>query len=157
MRAVLVLSLVLAAPAMAQDAPAPLSLICFGGGSANKPTGATVNAWNNSGDTASASVTTMNPVGFEDQVSLRIDGAEGELRMPRTMLPAIRGGKDGWFKLKKIKVSDGEITASVAVNPLNNPKLRLDRYTGMISLSGKAGDFTGRCQKFDPSTAERAF
>ena len=61
--------------------------------------------------------------------------------MPRSMLPPIRGGEDGWFKIKSIEVSDREITGSVAVNAFNNPKLRVDRYTGAISLSGKAGDF----------------
>ena len=77
--------------------------------------------------------------------------------MPRLMLPPIHGGSDGWFKLKNIKASDGEITASVAVSLINSPKLRLDRYTGAISFSGKSGDFTGRCQKFDPAKTQRAF
>ena len=77
--------------------------------------------------------------------------------MPRTMLPPIRGGEDGWFKLKNIEYSDGEITASVSVNPTNNPKLRLDRYAGAVSLSGKAGDFVGQCKKFDPATTARQF
>ena len=77
--------------------------------------------------------------------------------MPRSMLPPIRGGEDGWFKIKSIEVSDREIIGSVAVNALNNPKLRVDRYTGAISISGKAGDFSGRCQKYDPATERRAF
>jgi len=73
------------------------------------------------------------------------------------MLPTIRGGDDGWLKLKNVEYGEGEITASVAVNAFNNPKLRLDRHTGTISISGKAGDFTGQCQKFDPQAIERAF
>ena len=77
--------------------------------------------------------------------------------MPGAMLPALRGGDNGWFKLKSIVINDREITASVAVNPLNNPKMRLDRMTGSISLSGKAGDYTGGCQKFDPEATERKF
>ena len=77
--------------------------------------------------------------------------------MPRSMLPSIHGGSDGRFKLKNIKISDGEITASVAVSLINSPKLRLDQYTGAISLSGKSGDFAGRCRKFDPAKTQRAF
>lgn len=77
--------------------------------------------------------------------------------MPRTMLPPIHGGDDGWFKLKEIQIKPNEITASVAVNALNNPKLRLDRYSGAISISGKAGDYSGRCRRFDPQQAERQF
>lgn len=136
---------------------ANLSLICGGTGSANKQTGASVDAWNSDGDYGGATITGTRTVGFEDQVSLRIEGTEGQLRMPRAMLPPIHGGKDGWFKLKNIKWTDGEITASVGVSLINNPKVRLDRFTGAISLSGKSGDFAGQCRKFDPATAERAF
>jgi hypothetical protein len=95
--------------------------------------------------------------GFEDQVSLRIQGDEGQLRMPRTMLPPVHGGSDAWFKLKDIKIQSDEITASVADNCINNPKLRLDRYAGTISISGKAGDLTGRCQQFEPEHTQRQF
>ena len=77
--------------------------------------------------------------------------------MPRVMLPAIRGGDNGWFKLKSVAVTNSEITASVAVNALNNPKMRLDRMTGSISLSGTAGDYTGGCEMYDPESTVRKF
>jgi hypothetical protein len=96
-------------------------------------------------------------VPFEDQVNLWINGDEGRLRLPRAMLPAIRGGEDGWFKVKSIKITENEITGSVAVNLVNNPKLRIDRVTGAISISGKAGDYSGRCERYDPATVQRAF
>lgn len=134
-----------------------LELACAGGGAANKATGTTINAWNSNGDYASAQAHGTRSVGFQDQVNVSITGSEGRIRMPRSMLPAIRGGEDGWFKIRSIEVSDREITGSVAVNPLNNPKLRIDRYTGNISLSGKAGDFSGQCQRYDPLTERRAF
>ena len=134
-----------------------LELACMGGGSANQVAQATANAWDNNGNYGGANIVGTRSVGFVDQVNLWIEGDEGRIRMPRSMLPAIRGGEDGWFKLKSVVVNDREITASVAVNPLNNPKVRVDRITGMISLSGKAGDFAGRCRKYDPSTVERAF
>lgn len=149
-----------AIPGMAQAQVTPasrLELACMGGGAANKVDQATANAWDNHGNSASANVVGTRSVGFQDQVNLWVEGSEGRVRMPRSMLPPIRGGEDGWFKLKNIEVSDREITASVAVNALNNPKLRVDRYTGMISISGKAGDFTGRCQKYDPAIEQRAF
>ncbi|MFW7354603.1 hypothetical protein [Brucella intermedia] len=146
-----------ASTAGAEELPARLELACVGGGAANKADVATVNGWNSNGDFGSAQVHGQRSVGFEDQVNLWIDGGEGRIRMPRSMLPPIRGGEDGWFKIKSIEVSDREIIGSVAVNALNNPKLRVDRYTGAISISGKAGDFSGRCQKYDPATERRAF
>ena len=63
------------------------------------------------------------------------------------MLPPIRGGKEGWFKLKDVKVNDRQITASAAVNFMNNPKVHIDRMTGTISINGKAGSYTGACDR----------
>ncbi|ASJ91265.1 hypothetical protein [Porphyrobacter sp. CACIAM 03H1] len=149
--------LVLAAPATAQESGNRLSLICAGGGYATKLDQSTAQAWNNYGDSATATVQSPSRVGFQDQTQLWVEGSEGRIRMPPSMLPAIRGGEDGWFKLSSIEVTDSEIRATVKVNPLNNPKLRLDRITGAVSLSGKAGDYAGRCQKFDPQAVQRQF
>lgn len=146
-----------APPDEPEDEGGQMDLVCIGGGSANKASVGTVNAWNSYGDYASATVVGQRSQGFEDQVRIRLNDEDPRLRMPRSMLPGIRGGKDGWFKLKNVEYGEGEITASIAVNFLNNPKLRLDRYTGAISISGKAGDFTGQCRKFDPNQVEKAF
>lgn len=70
--------------------------------------------------------------------------------MPRTMLPPIRGGKGGWFKLKNVVADSRSIRGSVAVNVINNPKLHIDRTTGTISISGKAGDYAGQCEVAAP-------
>lgn len=146
-----------------------LDLICFGAGAANKATSGTVfgnqsgtvmgsrGGFATYGGSSSATIVGTRSQGFEDQVTLFVENGEGQLRMPRTMLPLIRGGNDGWFKLKSIEIKEHEITASIAVNIINNPKLRLDRFTGAISISGKAGDYTGLCQRFDPATAQRQF
>lgn len=134
-----------------------LDLMCFGGGSANKASVANAWGWNSNGSFGSATIVGQRSQGFDDQVSLRIQGGEGRIRMPRSMLPAIRGGEDGWFKLHDIAIKSNEITASVGVNAFNNPKLRLDRFTGAISISGKAGDYAGRCRRFDPEQMQRQF
>ena len=129
-----------------------MDLMCMGAGAAEQGTRSTVyngSEW--------ANVTGSRSIPFEDQVNLWLENGEGRIRMPGSMLPPIRGGENGWFKIKNVKISDTEITGSVAVNLVNNPKLRIDRVTGAISLSGRAGDYTGRCQKYDPATAQRAF
>lgn len=146
-----------ASPVQAQEAGNRLSLVCDGGGAANKYSSAHAYGWNNSGGTAGGFITSQRSVGFEDQLQLWIEGGAGKARMPRTMLPPIHGGNGGWFDLKDIRVSDNEITGTVAVNALNHPKLVLDRLAGTVSLAGKAGQFNGRCQKFDPANARRAF
>lgn len=133
------------------------NLVCLGAGSANRFTNSTVNAWGSGGDFASANIVGNRAVPFDDQVNVSITGDEGRIRMPRAMLPPLRGGEDGWFKIRSIKISENEITGSVAVNVINNPKLRIDRLTGAISISGKAGDYSGRCSPYDPQNVQRAF
>lgn len=137
--------------------PARISLVCLGAGSANRVTTGTVNVWDGDGDHAWANVVGNRTVPFEDQVNLWIESDEGRIRMPRAMLPTVRGGDNGWFKIKSIKTSDDEITGTVAVNFMNRPKLRIDRITGAISISGKAGDYSGFCSPYNPDTAQRAF
>lgn len=141
-----------------------LDLICGGAGTANKATVLTGNSnssYSGSGGfvtgSSNATVYGTRQQEFGDQVALFIENGDGRIRMPRAMLPAFRGGEDGWFKLGDIEIKENEITASVRVNFINNPKLRIDRYTGAISISGKAGDFAGGCQHFVPEEAERQF
>lgn len=143
--------------AQAQEAGSRLNLVCVGAGSANRATSAYAYGGNSNGDSAWANVIGNRAVPFDDQVNLWIEGAEGQVRVPRTMLPPVHGGDSGWFKVSSLKITDTEITGTVNVNFMNKPKLRLDRITGAISLAGKAGDYSGRCSKYDPATAERAF
>ena len=146
-----------------------LDLICGGTGAANKIDQVTgrgdfsgnIDSYGRHvGSFSGSSNTTLTGTrrdGFGDQVALFIENGEGRLRMPKIMLPPIRGGEDGWFKLKNIKIKENEITASISVNPFNNPKMRVDRYTGAISISGKAGDYIGQCQRFVPEETQKQF
>ena len=157
-------------PQPASPDPSPLEdggrldLVCGGSGTANKTTVITGNSnttYTGSGGfvsgSSNATVYGTRQQGFGDQVALFIQGGEGRIRMPRAMLPALRGGEDGWFKLGNLEIKPNEITATVRVNFMNKPKLRIDRYTGAISISGKAGDYSGRCQHFVPEEAKRQF
>jgi hypothetical protein len=134
-----------------------LQLTCRGGGTANKQDTRSAYGSDNSGNSAWATVQGRRAEGFEDQVDLWIDGGEGRVRLPRTMLPPFRGGEDGWFKLNDIEMGDAAIIASAAVNFMNKPKLRVDRRTGVISIDGKAGHYVGQCEKVDPATELRKF
>lgn len=130
-------------------------LVCTGGGAANKIDTTTAQAWDNSGNSAQGTAQMRSRVGFADQVDLWVEGGEGRIRLPRVMLPPLRGGKDGWFELKDVKITADAITASAAVNFINKPKVRVDRRTGVISINGKAGQYTGECTKVDPSAANK--
>jgi len=153
----------MAAPAPIQQ---PLGLTCFGAGTANKATSATANSnlqfsgmvgtvpVNGSGS-SSTTVIIPRQQDFSDQVDIRLFSGDDRIRMPRTMLPPFRGGKDGWFKLKNVIVDARSIRAKAAVNFINNPNVFIDRVTGTISISGKAGDFTGECQVIDANSSAK--
>lgn len=160
-------ALAVAQAAMPAAAPAPLELTCFGAGTANKASTATANSSGHFSGMAgttpisgsgSDSTTVVIPrqQGFSDQVDIRLFNGDDRIRMPRTMLPLIRGGSGGWFKLKNVVVDARTIRASAAINFINNPKVFIDRVTGTMSISGKAGDYSGQCQVID-ATAPAKF
>ena len=156
--------------AEASNVPVPtphrLDLTCFGGGTANKLSVATIDSssdfsgsvgttpFSGSGS-GSATVMGSRQQNFGDQVDVRLFGGDDRIRLPRTMLPPLRGGKEGWFKLKNVVADARSIRASAAVNFINNPKVFIDRVTGTISISGKAGDYAGRCQVIDSTVAPK--
>ena len=143
-------------PPAAVAAGTQLNLTCLGAGTANKVTAhsayTTANVSGMIGFTpvsgsgsAQTTIYGTRQQGFEDQVDIRLFGGDDRIRMPRTMLPMFHGGSDGWFRLKNVKSDARSIQASVAVNFINNPKVYIDRVTGTISISGKAGDYSGQC------------
>ena len=135
----------------------PLNLTCVGAGTANKvavtnvygsgggygTVGTTPYSYNGSGNATAYSSRQQD---FADQVDVRLFSGDDRIRMPRTMLPAIRGGDGGWFRLKNVVVDARSIRAKAAVNFINSPNVFIDRVTGTISISGKAGDYSGQCQ-----------
>ena len=135
----------------------PLNLTCVGGGTANKVTvrsiygsnygsgtvGTTPYSYSGSGN---ATAYGTRQQGFDDQVDIRLFNGDDRIRMPRTMLPPLHGGNGGWFKLKNVVADERSISASASVNFMNNPKVHIDRVTGLISISGKAGDYSGQCE-----------
>lgn len=136
----------------------PLFLVCLGTGSANRVSTTYGSAYDNRGNSAWGQAVSRREVPFDDQVNIELSSdAGGRVRMPRAMLPVVRGGDNGWFKISDVKRTDSEITGTIGVNFMNKPKLRLDRLTGSISISGKAGDYSGVCQPYDPTTAARKF
>jgi hypothetical protein len=116
---VFAMTVALSSQAGAQEQPLALNLVCGGGGNANSASLATIHSWDSDGNTGGATVSGSRTVGFEDEVAVQIAGADGKLRMPRSMLPPLHGGDNGWFNLKNSAVTPSEITASVSVNPIN--------------------------------------
>jgi hypothetical protein len=105
----------------------PLNLTCFGGGTANKPSVATVNSYGSfSGNVGStpvygngngaSTIVGQRHQTFDDQVDVRLFAGDDRIRLPRTMLPPAHGGTNGWFKLKDVVADARAIRAKAAVN-----------------------------------------
>ena len=136
---------------------APLDLSCGGRGAARHVESSTAYGGNSAGQTGWTTEEHQTSEAFEDQVDVHVEGDASRIRLPRTMLPPIHGGDHGWFKLKNLVAGADAITGSASVNPLNNPKVYIDRRTGVISIDGKAGHYTGQCERRDPAAQERRF
>jgi hypothetical protein len=143
--------------AAASTAPLDLHLICDGGGVQGGSATAQTYSYDSDGNSRSTTVTIPRSRSFDDQVRVDIAGDSGRIRIPQAMLPPIRGGKEGWFDLRKVEATDSDITAVATINVLNKVKLRLDRISGTISFTTLRGQFMGRCTAYDPATTQRAF
>jgi hypothetical protein len=138
---------------------ATIFLMCMGGGTAIKPDSAQVSGSHSGsydygqGQYSGTSYGTINGTraqSYTDQVDIELTGTSGRIRLPRVVLPILRGGENGWFELRDLELSDRSIEAKAAINFINRPKVHIDRMSGTISISGKSGTYAGKCQKIDP-------
>lgn len=150
-------ALAMAAPAWAQSGDA-INLICTGGGNKLTTAPATTLEWDKY-DHKYRTKTEYQTASraFETAVTVQIQGNDGRIRLPDTLIPPINAGGDHqhWWQLDDVIVGENEIRAQYRLNGLNKPKVRIDRTTGMITIKGTGQDFSGRCDKVD--AGERRF
>jgi len=71
----------------------------------------------------------------------------GRIHLPSNMVPPLHsGGSDGWWSLRDVTANGDVITGQYKLNGLNEPKLRLNRRTGEISLKD-LHTFSGTCER----------
>lgn len=130
--------------------PAVINLICTGASFKDETVGSALDLMAGNGRTER--VETANSISFA------ITGNAGTARLPRNMLSGYReANKDGSFNLVKVEVAENEITGQVRIHGMNKPRFRLDRLTGTVTIDGVLGDFSGRCEPYDPATVQRKF
>lgn len=141
---------------MLLEATLSIHLICAGGGAhVSQETATAVRNYDYSNP---ITVTGRVRMGYNDEVALDINGDTGRIRVPDGIKPRIRsGGDDGWWQLRDIHVGEDEITASVHLNFMNHPSIRIDRRSGNISIQGRSGNFSGYCDPYDPAATPRRF
>jgi len=132
-----------------------LSLLCGGGGTSEHRS---LSAPRGGDGTGPPVIVSTHVVGYLEDVAIEIDGGRGRIRLPDGVKPPLRGGgSNGWWPLKNLEVDAVEIRARVALNPINKPRVRIDRRTGMIRIDGRHGDYTGYCAAYDPETVRLRF
>lgn len=154
----IIMAMILATATVVPDVGSQqLHLVCVGAGTGTSHSTSTGSVRDSSGDTSTVTIDQPGTISFSDQLDIDIDGVEGRIRLPRPMIPPINSGKDGWFKLRDVQTSDREIVGKAKVNLLNSPKVRLDRMTGRVQISGWGMTFSGDCTTYDPAATQRRF
>ena len=145
------LALVLFFPAWASAQS--LTLSCDGQGTVMATQSTTVNQYDfkhKENKTGVAQTQVRRP--FTGSGTVEISSGTGRMRIPEPMIPALMSGdSNGWYPIENLFVGEREITGVVHINFLSQPKLRIDRLTGKLTLSGGAGDFSGDCSAADAS------
>lgn len=89
---------------------------------------------------------------FKGNGTVEISSGMGRMRIPEPMIPAIGSGDgNGWYPIEKLSVTDREFTGVVRINFMNQPKFRIDRMTGKLSMSGGLSEFSADCAAADLS------
>lgn len=110
------------------------------------------------GPSASGTATTYRRSEAADRLLIEVDDAGARIKVPPTMMPVIAGGgKDGWWPIKDLTVTETELGGKFTINPLLQPRLKVDRRTGDINIAGFGGGFRGTCERFEVDPAARKF
>ena len=149
------IAFVLIAMLQAGETVPNLNLTCVGGGVAKIQTGTSANASDNYGNSVTITGTRSDVAEYRSTTDFRILGGEARIRMPAPLLPAIRGGDDGWFKVKNLKITDATYSGKAAVNFINNPEFSINRFNGTINVTSKNGSFTGTCEAYDDRAKQK--
>ncbi len=147
------------APALLLAATLPISVLanditlsCQGQGSIIVNQTTTVNQFQpgNHGHNKTGVATTQTRRPYTGTGTVEIKTGTARMRVPDAMVPALlSGGTEGWYPIEELTMGEREITGLVHINFLSQPKVRIDRITGKITLVGGAGDFSGDCSAVD--------
>lgn len=80
-------------------------------------------------------------------VLLRLSGGDDRIQLPQGFRP--NAHDDGWYKIKYLRASDGEIIGNAIISFIDKPFFRVDRVSGRIDVSGLSGTFSGECRNAD--------
>ena len=128
-------------------APQQVILSCQGAGTVDGSQSSTTDTYNEKTKTYETGTTiTSAKQPFTGILRVEIAGDMARVALPTPMVPLLNSASEGWFQVKKLSSSDQEISGQVAINALNHAKLRIDRMTGDIAVTGGFSEFNGKCE-----------
>lgn len=131
-------TLIAPAAAMAQDAPANLTLTCIGTDSI--PVAIAPNAWSGRYAYAMGGVVQSRQAA---QLGVIIEGGKVRVRPPQTSIPLFaKDDQGGWYELTDVAIDRLTIRGRLKWNRLDRSTLNIDRRTGVADF----GAFSGVCQ-----------
>ena len=97
---------------------------------------------------------------------LRLEGAvhvnNNSITIPSSMLPGfnrltnvVKSDKKNTFKLRKVRITDNEIKGKFILNPLNQPSVKIDRYSGILYITGLSQTFNGECSTVEKQLTKK--
>ncbi|MDZ4375720.1 MAG: hypothetical protein U1C74_30430 [Phenylobacterium sp.] len=143
----------LAGGAVAQtnlDADHAVNLVCYGEGEKpdTKVTGGY--EWDHHADKYRYQTRTeLTTKHFDTALTIQIADGGARIQLPKRLIPPLNnnGGSD-WWNIRDLSVSDDQITGWFKLNGMNQPKVRIDRRSGRISVKGMS-EFHGTCDPVD--------
>lgn len=135
----------------AEGAASPINLICTGTALKDERVGTALDFI---GGTAKT-----ERIGTQDTVSFAIKpDSTGTAHLPdRLQSPYKEANSDGSFNLIKVTQSENEIAGQIRLHASYKPKFRLNRLSGVVTINGVLGAFSGTCERYDPATVQRKF
>ena len=118
-----------ASPAVALAAGvAPLNLTCYG-----------------EVDIRQAGKPVVRGQAYHGYVEVRLSGDDARIQLPQGLRP--NADDTGWYRIKYLKASEGDIIGNAIVSFIDKPFFRVDRVSGRIDVSGLGGTFSGECRQ----------
>jgi len=131
-----------------------LALVCYGNGSAPTARGYTTYEWSNKqGRYTPRYRNYLDQQNFNSEVQVEVIDGQARIHLSGRMKPPLNNGGlgGGWWEIRDLRIDQDTISGRYKLNGLNQPKIRIDRRSGQISINGMNA-FVGTC---DPVNAVR--
>ena len=135
-----------------------LDLVCQGSAVHTETTQSFGSLSTSDGRSASGNETTFRKARSTESLRVRIDAnGAGKIKPPSALLPPIRRGKEGWWDLEDLTVTDDTIRGKYSLNVLNHPTVLIHRRTGDIDMKGFGLRFSGACERAPEESSGKKF